>query len=73
MKRYYVHGIKNSRYGWFTGVRPPPQEGWKNFVVTKTFAHALRQFKRVPVRYRQIDVRGDGPARCIRFGQNRRK
>ena len=73
-KRYYVGGA-GSRYatrGWFTGVRPPARNGWRNFVVTKTLAHALRQFNRLPVRYRQIDVHGDGPARCVLWGRNKR-
>ena len=32
-------------------------------------AHALAQFKRLPVRFRQIDVRGDGKPRCILYGR----
>ena len=71
MKRYYVCGAgrRYDRHGWFSGVRPGPFEGFRTFIVAKTYQHALRQFYRLPVRHRQIDVRGDGPARCIVYGK----
>ena len=73
MKRYLVGGGggRGTFCGWFSALRTPGH--WSNYVVCKTFAHALAQFKRLPVKYRQIDLRGDGRPRCILYGKFRRQ
>jgi hypothetical protein len=65
MKRYYVGvGKDQSSAGPWFGTPRKGVHNWQNFVVCKTIPHALAQFKRLPVRGRQIDIRGDGPPRC---------
>ena len=71
-KRYYVAGgLNRARDGmWWAWTKP--ENGWANFLVCKTMAHALAQFKRVPVKYRHMDLRSDGKAECIAHGKWRK-
>ena len=68
---YYVSGGNLCSYfgRWYGGVYKPG-EGWANFVVCRTKQNALRQFNKLKVKYRQIDlrVRGEEP-KVWRYGK----
>lgn len=56
---------------WFRRrVYRPSYEGWRTYLSCKTLAHAKRQYRRLPVKDRQIDERGGskGP-RAIMWGR----
>ena len=61
-KAYYVAGghLLKSSLGKFWGVTQNFSKGWSNFIVCYDLYHALRQFNKLPTKYRQIDVREPG-------------
>jgi len=74
MKLHYnvSGGFKHHSNGhWFCALKV--QHQWMNFVTCKTWPHAIAQFKRLPVRDRQIDMRGRGKPRCVMYGRFRRQ
>ena len=67
-RRYYVSGGVNSHHQkWWERQVKHSFYGTANFCVCKTYAHALRQWKRTPVReeYSQIDLRVWGMPRKV--------
>ena len=59
----YTVGGGSSRagwHGWFGPANFGGFKGWSNYLVTSDWRHALVQYKRLPVAWRQIDRRGSG-------------
>lgn len=57
---YYVSGGKsrcNVKHQWWTN-RTDSHDGWSNFATVNNKNAAIRLFKRLRVKHRQIDIRG---------------
>ena len=57
---YSVPGFRAVRRDWYSewfSAKNPAMRGFSTFVTAKTYPHALRQYQKIPIKYRQIDAR----------------
>lgn len=76
MKHYLVAGHNANpilRLGsrWFNGLLPNRSVGWCTYLVCLTKAHAKRQYLRLPVKTRQVDLRGTGKPQVLLHGRQK--
>ena len=64
--RYTVSAAKNGAFRgkWFARDQPL-SEGYQSYVSAASRAHAVRQFLRLEVKYRQIDARPKRGPECV--------
>lgn len=57
--KYLVAGCNAVRRDWYSewfAAPNPAMRGFSTYVTAKTYPHALRQYRKVPTKYRQIDA-----------------